>query len=156
MNFIQSVKTCFKKYASFQGRATRSEFWWFQLFMTVMSFGAMAADGFVLGYSLEAPFTPLAFIVTLGLTIPSASVTARRLHDIGWSGWVQMPMFLTFTAYLDVWVLDFSVSTLGVFLFSGGVVYWLFLCLILIKDSQPLTNRYGPNPKAENLPEIFS
>lgn len=156
MTFLQSIKTCFRKYFDFKGRATRSEFWWFQLFVIGLTYGAMALDGLLLGSTLDDTVTPLATLAIGILTLPSATVTARRLHDIGWSGWVQLPLFATYTAYLDVWFPQFSLSTLGITLLVGGMLYWLVLCFVLIKDSKPLTNKYGPNPKNPDMGEVFT
>ena len=156
MNFVQSIKTCLRKYADFKGRAMRSEFWWFQLLIIILSIIAMTIDHLVLGYTLDNAMTPLVVIFAVGFVVPSASVAARRLHDIGWSGWVQLPMFLTYLSYLDVWFPDFSLSLIGTTLISVGMLFWIILLIILIKDSQPKTNKYGPNPKAPEMGEVFS
>ena len=134
----------------------RSEFWWFQLFMIVMTYGAMTLDALLLGYSLDDTVTPLELIVVIILLLPSTTVMARRLHDVGWSGWVQLPVFATYTAYLDIWIPNFSISRLGVILLFGGVIYWIGLCLLLIKDSQVQTNKYGPNPKSPDMGDVFN
>lgn len=69
MTFGQSIKTCFSKYVTFSGRATRSEFWWFSLFSFIV---------------LWIPFVQfLGFL----LILPSWAVAVRRLHDVGKSGW---------------------------------------------------------------------
>ena len=78
MTFLKSVETCFYKYIEFNGRASRSEFWWFFLFVIICWI-----IGFVLGPIIEA-------IIILGLLIPYIAVQARRLHDIGKSGWLQL------------------------------------------------------------------
>jgi|TARA_B100001059_G_scaffold210085_1_gene223516 uncharacterized membrane protein YhaH (DUF805 family) len=78
MTFLKSVETCFYKYIEFNGRASRSEFWWFYLFVIICWI-----IGFVLGPIIEA-------IIILGLLIPYIAVQARRLHDIGKSGWLQL------------------------------------------------------------------
>jgi uncharacterized membrane protein YhaH (DUF805 family) len=78
MNFIASIKTCFSKYADFNGRATRSEYWWFALFFTiVLTVGAVVDE-----YGMV--------VALLVLLIPITSVTTRRLHDTGRSGWMQL------------------------------------------------------------------
>lgn len=73
MDFMTAVKTCFSKYADFNGRATRSEYWYFFLFNFIV--------GIVLGW---IPF--LGWLVSLALLVPSLAVAWRRLHDIGKSG----------------------------------------------------------------------
>ena len=78
MNFLKSIETCFYKYIEFNGRASRSEFWWFYLFVIICWI-----IGFVLGPIIEV-------IIILGLLIPYIAVQARRLHDIGKSGWLQL------------------------------------------------------------------
>ena len=78
MNFTQAVTTCFQKYATFSGRATRSEFWWFALFTVVASIVAS-----MFGELVNS-------LVSLALLVPSIAVGARRLHDIGKTGWLQL------------------------------------------------------------------
>ncbi len=80
MTFFESVSTCFKQYTNFDGRASRSEYWWFFLF------GLMG--GWIL-YAIDSTQT-LNYIFTLGVILPSLAVGARRLHDIGKSGWWQL------------------------------------------------------------------
>ena len=78
MTFQESIQVCFKKYADFTGRASRSEFWWFMLF-TVL---AGAAAGIISQY-----VSALFYLATL---LPSVAVATRRLHDTGRSGWWQL------------------------------------------------------------------
>ena len=70
MSFIDSIKTCFSKYATFEGRASRSEYWWFWL------------ASFLICY---IPF--VGWIASLGTMIPCIAVGVRRLHDTNHSGW---------------------------------------------------------------------
>jgi len=90
MNFNQSVTTCLGKYATFSGRASRSEFWWFELFMLLLILFGMFID-FLLGTLEQGLFSSF---VNLGITLPAFAVSARRLHDIGKSGWWNW-IFLT-------------------------------------------------------------
>ena len=78
MNFSQAIATCFAKYATFSGRASRPEFWWFLLFQLLASIAAS-----ILGDKLNA-------LVNLALLLPALAVGTRRLHDIGKSGWWQL------------------------------------------------------------------
>ena len=89
MDFQTSVKTCFKKYADFSGRALRSEFWWFVLFGFLGGIITTIIDIMILGYSIES-YGPLNIIFTIALILPGIAVTARRLHDVNRSGWWQL------------------------------------------------------------------
>src|SRR5437773_593961 len=75
MNFQDAVKTCLQKYATFSGRASRSEFWWFMLFFALATLVA------TLIYDM------LGNLVALGLLVPNLAVSARRLHGIEEGGW---------------------------------------------------------------------
>jgi uncharacterized membrane protein YhaH (DUF805 family) len=79
---IDSVKGSLSKYAVFSGRATRNEFWTFYLFYIVINVTA----GFT-GSSL------IENLVTLGLITPLIACGARRMHDVGKSGWFQLVPF---------------------------------------------------------------
>ena len=78
MTFIDSIKTCFSKYADFTGRASRSEFWWWALFTIIASI------------SLSVISDKLSLLFSLATLIPYIAVTTRRLHDIDKSGWMQL------------------------------------------------------------------
>ncbi|MHB1428367.1 MAG: DUF805 domain-containing protein [Rhodocyclaceae bacterium] len=75
MTFGESIRTCFTKYATFDGRASRSEFWWFVLFTFLASAAASLISDSLSG------------LVSLTTLLPSLAVGARRLHDTNRSGW---------------------------------------------------------------------
>lgn len=75
MTFGESINICFKKYATFEGRASRSEYWWFFLFTLLVSMAT--------GIISEA----LSGLFSLAVLLPSLAVGARRLHDTDRSGW---------------------------------------------------------------------
>ena len=78
MSFVDSIKTCLAKYATFGGRASRPEFWWFILFQFLLSL----VVGFI------SPI--LAGLVSLALLLPMLAAQSRRLHDVGKSGWMML------------------------------------------------------------------
>jgi uncharacterized membrane protein YhaH (DUF805 family) len=84
MNMIEAVKAVFSKYATFEGRARRSEYWWFFLFNIIVSVVlALVSGGGGNGFGGGL----LSTIWSLATLLPSIAVGARRLHDIDRSGW---------------------------------------------------------------------
>ena len=109
------------KYANFNGRARRAEYWMYILVCAILGFIANFIEGF-----LNLKLALLSGILTLVLFIPSFAVAIRRLHDVGKSG---LWLFIVFVPII-------------------GILYLLYL---LIKDSQPETNQWGVNPKNDNM-----
>lgn len=95
MGFADSIRTCFSKFVTFQGRAQRSEFWFFMLFVIVGQLALGMIDSFLFGTvtTVEGGFeaqtnTPvLSGIFGLVTLLPAISVAVRRLHDTDRSGW---------------------------------------------------------------------
>ena len=87
MNFMQAIQSCLSQYATFSGRASRFEFWWFFLFQIL----ALIVSGMLgdVAYS----------ILALLLLLPALAVGTRRLHDVGRSGWWQL-LTITGIGYL--------------------------------------------------------
>ena len=94
MDIQTSINTCFSKYATFSGRASRSEFWLFQLFTFLGSIATLIIDVMILGFSLDDASSPTNLIFLLIVMIPSVAVGCRRLHDLNKSGWWQI-LYLT-------------------------------------------------------------
>jgi DNA-binding CsgD family transcriptional regulator len=80
MTFFGSIRTCFVKYAEFNGRASRTEFWWFTLFILLVATALMY---------LSQTAGDVFLIATL---LPFLAAGARRLHDVDRSGWWQLFM----------------------------------------------------------------
>ncbi len=78
MNIQESVRTCFTKFADFTGRASRPEYWWFVLVYVIAVFVGALIHRFVQG------------LVVLVFIVPLIAVGARRLHDIGKTGWLLL------------------------------------------------------------------
>ena len=88
MNFTQSIKTCFGKFATFAGTASRSEFWWFYLFGLLLLGATSIVD--VLIFAPAPNFNPISSLAQLVILIPTLAAACRRLHDMGRSGWWQL------------------------------------------------------------------
>jgi uncharacterized membrane protein YhaH (DUF805 family) len=106
-DFQAAVKTCLRKYTDFTGRAARPEFWWFFLFQIIL----MVVTGMLSDI--------LNLIAALGLLLPGLAVGARRLHDIGKSGWFLLVGLIPFVGWLVM-------------------LYWF------VQPSAP-ANEYGPS-----------
>lgn len=116
MTFGQAVSTCLGKYATFQGRATRSEFWWFYLACVLAGMVAGIIDLLIFRTSNGL----LGSLVSLALFLPLLAAGARRLHDIDRSGWWQLLSF----------------SVIGVLL----LIYWW------AQPGETTANAHGPAP----------
>ncbi len=107
MTFAVAIKTCLRKYVVFSGRATRAEFWWWALAVVIVSVVLGAADAVIEALAGWEGFSLLSGIFSLATLLPNLAVTARRLHDIGKSGW---------------WLLLWIVLGLGPWLILAGLV----------------------------------
>lgn len=87
MNFGEAIASCMGKYATFSGRASRGEFWWFYLFTVLLYWGASLVSSLALFPSDPAMAEILPNLVNLAVLLPILAVGCRRLHDIGKSGW---------------------------------------------------------------------
>lgn len=123
MSFGQAVSSVFSKYATFSGRARRSEYWYWILFVVLLSVVASLLDNVLkLRVAEGTPYGWITVIVSLALLIPGIAVTVRRLHDTDRSGWWYL---LTFVCGI-------------------GALIVLVFCII---DGTPGPNKYGDSPK---------
>ena len=124
MEFNEAYKTCLlNKYAAFSGRASRSEYWYFFLFLVLLAIVTSIIDAAIFPGNELMPTYSIFSLLTI---IPSISAAARRLHDVDRSGWWQLLYF----------------TVIG----SLVVLYWL------IKKSDSGNNKHGTNP-LQTLPE---
>jgi uncharacterized membrane protein YhaH (DUF805 family) len=105
MTFWAAVKACYSKYATFGGRASRPEFWYFVLFNVLASIVTSILDHALFGGAPAAGAGPLSAIFTLVSLIPNLAVGCRRLHDTDRSGWWQLMAFIPIVGWilLIVW-----------------------------------------------------
>jgi len=118
MNYYFDV---LKKYAVFEGRARRKEYWMFVLFNFLVSF-ALGIVSFIIGDNIGV----IGMLYCVAVFIPSLAVAVRRLHDTNHSGW---------------WLL------INLIPFIGLIIFLVFA----FTDSQAGENQYGSNPKEVNI-----
>ncbi|MBN8202994.1 MULTISPECIES: DUF805 domain-containing protein [Bacillaceae] len=115
--FIKVLKESF----NFSGRSRRKDYWMFILFTFVISI-ILTVIEMALGLEITEDIGILTTLFSVIMIIPSLSVTVRRLHDTGKSGW---------------WILISLIPLIG------GIIILIFTLM----DSEPGSNKYGPNPK---------
>lgn len=152
MTFQDSIHTVLaKKYATFTGRASRSEFWWFWLASVLVSV-VFSLMGWVTGF-VDA-FDSMDSLVSLAILIPTLAVTCRRLHDTERSGWWQaLPIGPAMLAGL---LFGANGTALAWVLIAITVIAFIVLIAWLATIGTPGPNRYGEDPlKPETDADIF-
>lgn len=127
------VRAMTTNYCRFSGRSSRSEFWWFVLYSTLLNIGFGIILGVILliiyGEEVEDTIFYLVpivnLVIALALFLPGLGLSVRRLHDIGKSGWY---LLLNFIPYI------------------GSIILIVWYC----QGSQPFENIYGPIPNIES------
>ncbi|MDA8385146.1 MAG: DUF805 domain-containing protein [Actinomycetota bacterium] len=121
MIFLGGVKLALQNYANFKGRASRSEYWTFAAVLWVT-----LAVLYLLGSAVHL-FLILMYLLWLAVLVPGLSLSIRRLHDTGKSGWLVL---------------------LGLIPFVGGIILLVFVLL----PGDPVANEYGPpRPSVKEL-----
>lgn len=125
VTYREAVSACFSKYATFSGRARRSEYWFWWLFNILISISICCFLGVFLADDNEGAIGVLVIIsilYSLVVFLPGLAVLVRRLHDIGKRGsnvfWLLLP-----------------------------IVGWIMMFAWLLRDSDSFENEYGPSPK---------
>lgn len=127
MGFGRAVATCFRKYAVFSGRASRSEYWFWALFHLLLIVALIFVDALVFRGTVF-PLTTLAWLIMI---LPGFAVTVRRLHDIDMSGWFMLVSFVPLIGQLVLLVWTCTRGTEG-------------------------PNRFGMGPSHAAIPEVFA
>ena len=138
MNFKNAIKTCLKdKYANFKGRASRSEFWFFYLFLLI-GYATTISTIFI---SIKL-FIGIISIFVLAMIIPSLAVTVRRLHDINKSGWF---ILLPFPFEIMERVFEKSSESLPQVFLIISLGLYIYLFVLYCTDGDKKNNRFGKN-----------
>tara|TARA_B100001123_G_C14713911_1_gene790303 strand:- start:102 stop:554 length:453 start_codon:yes stop_codon:yes gene_type:complete len=140
MGFIEAIQTCFSKYGTFQGRALRSEFWYFYLFyLLALLFIWLLGIAFIAANSSAGigVFVVIYMVFVFGTMVPFWAVTARRLHDTNRSGWWQvLPYILSLFSIIPALGIVFSVLSIVA---AIVVIVWLIMA------GEKKDNRFGKN-----------
>jgi uncharacterized membrane protein YhaH (DUF805 family) len=173
MGFTDAVKTCFRKYLTFSGRASRPEYWWFILFLFIghvvlgildsiifgaSSFETTVSDGSA-GFEAESN-GPLGGLFGLVTFIPTLAAGWRRMHDTGRSGLyllypliviIGLTTFAGFAGLTPESAVSGALSGITVLIFGIGAIVLMISPLLVIwwltRPSQKGTNGYGPHPR---------
>lgn len=133
---VNDFLAAYKRYAQFEGRSDRKEFWYFVLFYVIVSAILSVIDSMLFGhtttvtdsgFSMTSNFTPLSGIFGLASLIPGIAVSVRRLHDINKSGWFYLFWFIP-------------------------LIGWIFLLIWYCKKGDPVANTHGEPPVGSQLP----
>lgn len=117
-------------YATFSGRARRSEFWFFVLFNMIFALVAMGIDNVLgstfwyqeMGYGASLSYGYIYLVYVLAVLIPGLAVAVRRLHDVGKSGWMYFIVLIP-------------------------IIGSIWLLVLFFTDSEVGSNKWGENPK---------
>ena len=120
MNFTDAIRACFTKYADFNGRAKRPEYWWFVLFLFVAQI-LLIVVRFLMAIILNVFSGFLILLLSLATIFPSLAAGSRRLHDMNKSGWMQL-----------LWLIP--------------ILGWIYLIYLLAQPSDAGDNQYGSPP----------
>ncbi|WHO76168.1 DUF805 domain-containing protein [Rhizobium sp. BT03] len=147
MGFTEAVRTVLKqKYATFSGRAPRSEYWWFMLFCVLALF-PLAIVAFVLAYATSGGGvpSPVSYTVViwmlfgLAILLPGISLQVRRFHDRNISGWWYLALFaLSYIPYV------------------AFVTFPVTIVISMLPGTEG-PNKFGPDPlRPEARSEVFA
>ena len=162
--FWEHIQICMLKSFDFSGRASRSQFLLFFLFLlivnTAASTGFNQPDGgstFRIGFyfGIGTDYSWWINIFTALFTLPFLSVTIRRCHDLGIAGeWVLGAIFLYFVLVVFILKSSPTQQTHQVLTTVGLILAFASLLYVAFAPSKPGENRFGPNPNDAPLPSV--
>ena len=164
MNMIDAVKSVLSQYVGFNGRARRSEYWFWTLATIIVAFLAVIIE-LALGLGTDGS-GPISSLFNIAIFVPGLAVTFRRLHDIGRSGWWVGGFYLGLLVSVILILVVFgttagdstSIGLIGIFgimLILGIFIYAIVMLIFMCTDSQSGPNKYGPNPKNHSNYDVF-
>jgi len=121
VGFGEAIRRAIRSYATFSGRATRAENWWWLLFIVLSGIVLGVVDNLTDTKGMFGDSGLLGQLFEIAVLVPSLALGARRLHDINKTGW---------------WLLLLFVLVIG----------WIVLIIWAIKRGDEGPNKYGPNP----------
>lgn len=144
MTFAEAVSTCFSKYATFSGRAKRPEFWYFMLFVLLVSIATMILDRMIFDVGYDEDGGVLGAVFSLLVFVPQLAVSWRRMHDTGRKGiWVLLPMAVA--PLMVIAVLSNSEPLLNVSIVILVILYIMVLVWFASAGDQG-PNDFGDEP----------
>jgi uncharacterized membrane protein YhaH (DUF805 family) len=149
--FGEAISVCFNKFATFKGRASRSEFWYFALFNVIVGIVTGILDLAIMGGAAE--MSPLNSLASLVLLLPNLAVAVRRLHDTDRSGWWIGGLYLVVAVTAGLAVAsgvqtgngggsDTMIGAVGI-IAIGLVVYAIAMLVFYCQRGTPGPNRFG-------------
>lgn len=157
MTILNAIRTCLTKYAVFDGRAPRSEFWYFALFLALLqsslaNLGSISMEsgfrikfGFQLGMGTDTDWPTNLFSAIFA--IPFFAALSRRLHDVGIAAsYIFVVSFGLFAISMLLLKAMPTQQTLNNVTIASLVVFFGLLLIATSRKSDPGPNRYGPNP----------
>ncbi len=140
MGFREAVTACIQDYYTFSGRARRPEYWWFFLFVIVGSVLLAAFDAVIFGEDMLLGLNGLFGLLTF---LPQLAVSLRRMHDTGRPGWFNL---LPVVPTVPLFIIDSGGPVPRLVLMFLSVVVMIAVLVWLVQPSQPVPNRFGPEP----------
>ena len=144
MEFREAVTVCIQDYYTFSGRARRSEYWWFILFVLAGTVLLSGIDAVLFGKDMLLGLNGLFGILTF---LPQIAVAWRRLHDTGRPGWLNLmpaiPLVPVVAISRGAGEID---PIVAIVMFLISILLGLMVLFWLIRPSQPRPNRFGPEP----------